>query len=254
MSTPEHDLVEAPFLEQLAGLDWKTTVGSTHDPALSHRDSFRQVFLESELRESLCRLNPGPTGAPWLDDVRIDQAIAALQRIGTSKLLEANRKATQKLLAGHSVEGLPDWDGGRDQLLRYIDWDNPSNNTFRAVSQFRVDIPGGQVGECIIPDIVLFINGVPLVVVECKKPSHSDPEADGIEQLQIYSNQRSWLDDTEGNEALFHTNAFMVHTHWDKALVGTICSDAVHFKAWKDTAPVDPAQVLKDLGVSGLSR
>lgn len=253
MSKPEHDLVEAPFLAQLAGLRWHPTVGTTQNPAATHRTSFREVFLESELRTSLRDLNPGPDGKPWLDDARIDQAIAALQRIGTSKLLEANQKATQKLLSGHTVDGLPDWDGGRDQLIRYIDWDNPSKNTFRAVSQFRVDLPGGQVGDHIVPDIVLFINGIPVVVVECKSPNHSDPEADGIEQLQIYSNQRNWLDDTEGNEALFHTNAFMVHTHWDKALVGTICSDAVHFKAWKDTTPVDQAKVLKDLGVSKLS-
>lgn len=253
MNAPEHDLVEQPFLDQLAGMKWHITTGTRTDPATSHRDSFRSVFLESELRQSLGRINPGPTAAPWLDDARIDQAIAALQRIGTSKLLEANRKATDKLLSGHAVEGLPDWDGGRDQLLRYIDWDNPQNNTFRAISQFRVDVPGGQVGKYIVPDIVLFINGIPLVVVECKKPDHSAPEADGIEQLQIYSNQRHWVEGSEGNEALFHTNAFMVHTHWDNAIAGTICSGAGHFKAWKDTAPIRQAKVLKDLGVSKLS-
>ena len=252
MSGPEYTLVESPFLDQLASLGWKITVGSTDDPTVTGRESFKKVLLEDDLRKALCRINPGPDATPWLDDERLAQAISALERISAPKLMEANKKASDLLETGFTVEGLPDWDGGREQTIRYIDWDDPENNTFRAVSQFRVDEPGGQTKSYACPDIVLFVNGIPLVVVECKSPYASDPVEEGIDQLQRYSNQRDWVDGNEGNEALFRTNAFLVHTHRDLALVGSIGSPAVYFKAWKDTAPVPREDVAKQLGVKDL--
>ena len=254
MSTPiEYDLVEGPFLDQLSTLGWKITTGSREHPSASGRESFRKVFIEDDLRKALRRINPGPDGEPWLDNDRIAQAIAALEHVGGAKLMEANQAAAHLLGSGLTVEGLPDWDGGREQTIRFIDWDDPENNTFRAVSQFRVDEPGGQVKTYFVPDIVLFVNGIPLVVVECKSPYLSAPAEEGIAQLQRYSNQRHWHDGNEGNEALFRTNAFLIHTHRDKALVGTIGSPAVHFKEWKDTAPIPKEEVAGGLGVDALN-
>lgn len=62
--------------------------------------------------------------------------------------------------------------GEADPVVRLIDFHHPANNQFHAINQFRIDTPG-CVKACIIPDIVLFVNGVPLVVVECKKGSET---------------------------------------------------------------------------------
>ena len=70
-------------------------------------------------------------------------------------------------------------------------------------------------------DLVLFVNGIPLVVVECKSPYLSAPIEEAIDQLQRYSNQRTWVDDKEGNERLFHTNQFIVATSFDQAFLSS---------------------------------
>ena len=89
----------------------------------------------------------------------------------------------------------------------------PERNDFLAVNQFRVDEPGGQAHKYVVPDVVLFVNGIPLVVIECKSPYVTDPAAEAIDQLQRYANQRARVHDEEGNERLFHTNQFVVATY-----------------------------------------
>jgi type I restriction enzyme R subunit len=131
--------------------------------------------------------------------------VAAITRLGTHKLMEANEKATALLIKGLTVEGLPGWDGGRGQTIRYIDWDTPANNRFTVVNQYRVDCPPGfnSAKAFIVPDLVLLVNGIPLVVVECKSPSIPEPLAEAVDQLRRYSNQRKAafeVDDNEGNE------------------------------------------------------
>ena len=265
MSTgPEFTLVEEPFIDQLKSMDWEYTEGNAAqtgqasspvptNPADSFRDSFREVLLLDDLKNAFIRINRDDSGHPWLDEGRLSTAISALQRISSVKLMEANQEATELLQTGVSVEGLPGWDGGRNQTVQFIDWDNPENNTFRVINQFRVDEPGGQAHKFIVPDLVLFVNGIPLVVVECKSPYLSAPMEDAIEQLQRYSNQRDWLDGTEGNERLFHTNQIMVATYSKVAMFGTIGAKAIHYRAWKDTSPVPMAEVAETLGKDSLS-
>ena len=87
-----------------------------------------------------------------------------------------------------TVAGLEGWDGGRDQTIDYVDWDDWSANDFLAVSQFRVATPGQAPN--IRPDVTLFVNGVPLVVIEAKPPGSASGITDGIGQLRRYANQR----------------------------------------------------------------
>jgi type I restriction enzyme R subunit len=106
------------------------------------------------------------------------------------------------------------------------------------------------------PDITLFINGIPVVVVECKSPTISEPIASAIDQLRRYHNARKdagEVDDGEGAERLFYTNQFLVATSYDEARVGTIGAEAVHYLEWKDTAPVPLADVLAELNKPTLS-
>ena len=241
--------VEEPFGAQLASMGWTRLVGSKWDPAASERDSFREVFLVGPLRDGLRRINLGPDGHPWLDDDRVSQAVSALATGPASeKLVEANGEATELLLSGTTVAGLDGWDGGRDRTISFIDFEHPERNDFVAVSQFRVDEPGGQAKKFVVPDLVLFVNGIPLVVVECKAWGPEDATATAIGQLRRYANQRPEVEAAEGNEQLFWTNQFVVATTGLQARVGTITSGPEHFLEWKDTAPIDKADVAAALG------
>jgi len=253
-SGPEYTYVEQPFIDQLVSMGWKWTTGNLDFPSVTGRESFREVLLLDDLRKALRRINLDDNGNPWLNDARIATAVSAVERISAPKLMEANQLATEVLLKGVPVEGLEGWDGGRTRTVSFFDWNHPENNTFRAINQFQVEEPGGQTHKHIIPDLVLFVNGIPLVVVECKSPYLTDPLAEGIEQLQRYANQRYWVDGNEGCERLFHTNQFMVTTCFEQARVGTIGALAHHFMEWKDTAPVPKKEVAAALGKEGLSR
>jgi type I restriction enzyme, R subunit len=243
----EYTGVEKPLLDQLAALGWSAIEGSKSDAAVTERDSFRDSILEERLRAGLLKINPGPDGAPWLDDSRLSEVVSSLTRSEVGKLIELNERMTERLLEGVSVAGLPDWDQGRSQRIQFIDFDHPERNDFLAVNQFRVDEPGGQTKKFVVPDVVLFVNGIPLVVIECKSPYITDPMAEGINQLRRYANQRD-LGAPEGNEQLFWTNQFVVSTYGDKARVGTFTSEAEHFLEWKDAAPLSGDQLAARLG------
>ncbi|HZM55523.1 MAG TPA: HsdR family type I site-specific deoxyribonuclease [Acidimicrobiales bacterium] len=243
----EYNEVEQPLITQLLGLGWLHLKDDTYDPTVSNRDTFRQVLLEERLRAKLLELNLGPDGQPWLDDSRLSEAISSLTRTEPGNLIEINERMTERLLEGVSVAGLPGWDQGRSQRIKFIDWDNPEHNEFLAINQFRVDEPGGQAKKFVVPDVVLFVNGIPLVVIECKSPYITDPMAEGIDQLRRCANQRD-LGAPEGNEQLFWTNQFVISTYGDKARVATFTAGSEHFLEWKDCAPITKDALAQKLG------
>ncbi|MBL8226398.1 MAG: type I restriction endonuclease subunit R [Chromatiales bacterium] len=254
----ELDEVERPFVEQLTALGWRHAKGDLDDPTRTGRADFTQVIEEATLRRQLRALNLDAAGQPWLDDDRISQAIGALTRLPDHRLMEANKAATELLLGGLSVEGLPGWDGGRGQTVHYIDWAHPERNEFTVVNQYRVNCPPGHDrGKAfIVPDLVLLVNGIPLVVVECKSPAVPEPLAEAVDQLRRYSNQRhasGEVDDNEGNETLFHTNQLLVATSFDEARVATIGATFQHYAAWKTVVPSTEADVAAALGKEQLS-
>lgn len=258
----ELETTEKPFITQLQALGWAHIEGSIDDPAVTGRSSFAEVIQEGVLRDQLRALNLGPDGASWLDEARLDEAVAAITRLGTHKLMEANEKATALLIRGLTVEGLPGWDGGRGQTIRYIDWESPANNRFTVINQYRVDCPPGfnSAKQFIVPDLVLLVNGIPLVVVECKSPSIPEPLAEAVDQLRRYSNQRKAafeVDDNEGNEPLFATNQLLVATSFDEARVGCVGAAFEHYAQWKTVVGPDGAgserAVAQTLGKSVLS-
>jgi type I restriction enzyme R subunit len=254
--------VEKPFVAQLQALGWSYTEGSLDNPAATSRSSFTEVIQNGVLCERLRALNPGPDGNPWLDEARQSEAVAAITRLGTHRLMEANQKATELLIKGLTVEGLPGWDGGRGQTIRYIDWDTPANNHFTVVSQFRVDcLPGFNSAKAfIVPDLVLLVNGIPVVVVECKSPSIPEPLAEAVDQLRRYSNQRKAaleIEDNEGSEALFATNQLLIASCVDEARVGCVGAAFEHFAQWKTVIGPDASgseiELAQALGKSRLN-
>jgi type I restriction enzyme, R subunit len=237
--------VEQPLIEQLVAMGWAALPGDIDDPAATERSSFRDVLLYDRLRDALRRVNPGPDGTPWLDESRVNQAISALEQIAATKLMESNEVVTRRLLEGIQVEGLPGWDDGRDQTVRFIDWDDVAANDFLAINQFRVDPAGRDAFS--VPDLVLFVNGIPLVVIECKSPAATNPMEEGITQLLRYSNQRDWFEEEEGVEKLFHYNQILVSTFGLEARAACVGAGYEHFLEWKDTSPVPAAVVAEEM-------
>jgi type I restriction enzyme, R subunit len=249
----EEHYVENPFLAHLKKLGWKIYRQNKDNPedikeiiefnnlmepiygnSVKFRESFREVILEKELRESIKRINP------WIEDDQINEVIRRITTPQANSLLEANREIHELLLENTSVQENRKT-GEKSPTVKFIDFRNPENNSFIAISQFKVNIPGTE--KHIIPDIVLFVNGLPLVVVECKSPATSDPINEAITQLMRYSNKR---ETKEGNEKLFWYNLFMIATSNQVAKYGTITSDYEHFYEWKDPYPYSLSDISQD--------
>ncbi len=226
MNSDELIKVEQPALDQLKSLGWFYVDGRTLLPdSTDERSSFKEPILEKKLSESIKRINP------WISDENLRKIVRDITKTQYANLLEANQGIWNLLTQCVSVD--QDLGKGRKgQTVKIIDFENIENNEFLCVNQFKVS----GVNQNIIPDIVLFVNGLPLAVIECKSPYTTDPMEAGIDQLLRYANRRKPEND-EGAERLFHYNQLMVSTHRDKARVGTISSRMEHYLEWKDPYP-----------------
>ena len=247
----EYNLVERPFCEQLEKMGWLWSPGDVDVAELTERESFREVLLKGRLAEALQRLNLRD-GQPWLDATRVDKAICDLEWAAGHRLMEINQSATDLLLKGTVTVGLADWDNGRPQPIRYIDFEHPEKNDFLVINQFKVELTSGR-GH-IIPDAVLFINGIPVVVAEFKSPGIENPIHEAINQLLRYSNQRRELfptlyADNEGVERLFHTNQLLMASNFFEARAATIGAPPEAYLEWADTSPVPMSTVAEELGI-----
>lgn len=247
----EYNLVERPFCQQLQLLGWSWIEGDVDVPELTERENFREVFLAERLAAALVRINLR-NGRPWLDALRAAKAVRDLERAAGHRLMEINQAATELLLKGTVVDGLPDWNSGRPQPVRYIDFERPENNDFLVINQFKVELTSGQ-GH-VIPDAVLFINGIPIVVAEFKSPGIENPMHEAVNQLLRYSNQRRELfptlyADNEGVERLFHTNQLMIASNFFEARAATIGAPPEAYLEWADTSPVPMSAVAEELGI-----
>lgn len=241
--------VEKPFLDQLAVLGW-TVVDQgcgmiPSDPSKSLRKTFREWLLPEVFRESVKAINP------WLTDRQLDDLRSQILRQPNRTLLEAN-EGIQKLLFKAQVDR-NEVTGEPDPVVQLIDFEHPERNTFQAINQFRIDTPG-CVKQFIIPDIVLFVNGIPLVIVEAKigDATTANPMHAAFEQLLRYRDGRKETKAAglrEGEPRLFHTNLLLISTCGEKATYGGITSGYEHFYAWKDIWPESYRQYTPPLGV-----
>lgn len=245
----EYHHVEKPFLDQLSALGW-TVVDQGHgiipsEPAGSLRNSFREWLLPVVFRDAVRALNP------WLTDRQVDDLRSQILRQPNRTLLEANEEI-QKLLFKAQVDRNENT-GEADPVVQLIDFAHPERNVFHAINQFRIETPG-CVKSFIIPDIVLFVNGIPLVVVEAKigDATTANPMHAAFEQLLRYRDGRKETRDAglrEGEPRLFHTNVLLISTCGEKAAYGTITSGYEHFYAWKDIWPESNRTYAPPLGV-----
>ena len=165
MTTIREADVEQVALEWLAGLGWEVAHGPDIAPDApdAERSDYGDVVLKRRVRDSLARLNPDlPLSA-------LDDAYRKLTRPEGSTLETRNRAFHRMLINGVEVEYR---DGGRvrGSYVRIIDFDNPANNYWLAVNQFAVSENRNNRR----PDVVMFVNGLPLGVIELKNPADED--------------------------------------------------------------------------------
>ncbi len=241
--------VETPLLEQLKQLGWTVVQlndSEKHDPQKSFRESFSEVVIVSRLKAALKRLNP------WLNDVQVDDLCRQVQDYPhpLKQVLENNEEVYDRITEGLSADN--EETGEINCPVRLIDWtdvdayDGPdaTDNDFLAISQYKVRIPGKE--EHIIPDIVLFVNGLPLVVIECKAPDITEPMAEGIDQLMRYQNRRG-AEEPEGVPELFYFNQIVMSTCFHDCRYSSVTGGVSHFMEWKDAYPYK----LRDINPNG---
>lgn len=233
----EKNFVEEPFLEQLDSLGWEVVrLNKDQRPKDSFRESFAEVVLIPNLREALLTINP------WLEDDQADEVIRRVTHLPKSSLIEANQEVLTLLLENTSVSENRKTNE-RSPTVRYIDFKDPSKNNYTAISQFKVRVLGTEYH--IYPDITLFINGLPVVVIECKSPKVREHIPEAIDQLLRYSEQRG--ESKEGNKRLFYYNLFVVATCRTECKFGTITSHIEkHFFRWTDPHPKTVDDLAKD--------
>lgn len=250
----EYTFVEKPFLDQLAALGWNVINQGTEfpsDPSRSKRSSFREIVLKDIFFDSVREINQTDDGKTWLTDYQLEYLYDQITQQSSSSLLEAN-ETVQKLLYRTQVE-VNEVTGEVDPNVQLIDFHHPERNRFHAINQFRINTPGG-VKECIIPDIVLFVNGMPLVVIECKEASQvqANPMYEAFTQLMRYSEQREETKQAglwEGDPRLFYTNQFLIRTTGEEAQFGTItATDEEYFYPWRDIYPEKYREYTPPLG------
>ena len=214
----EDQLVEQPAIGLFAELGWQTvsameeTFGAT---GTLLRETKGEVVLVSRLRAALERLNPAlPPGA-------ITAAVDELTRDRSAMSLEAANREVYLLLKEGIKVSVPDTERGgqKTERLRVVDWEHPANNDFLLVSQFSVT---GALYTC-RPDLVGFVNGLPLVVIELKKPGVPARVAFD-ENLTHYKQQVP---------SLFWFNALLIASNGTDSRVGSLTADWERFFEWK---------------------
>ncbi len=177
--------------------------------------NYRDVLLERLLRQALVRLNPD------LPPEALEDAWRKLTRVDGPSLVERNRAVHRMLVDGVTVEYRRQDGSIAGAQTRVIDFDAPANNGWLAVNQFTVS--EGQ--HTRRPDVVLFVNGLPLAVIELKNSADENTDVwSAFRQLQTYQTQVP---------ALFTTNAVMVISDGVQARIGSLGAGKEWFKPWR---------------------
>ena len=219
-------------------LSWLTDVGYTaiYGPDISidgnapERSNYTQVVLVERLRNAINRLNP------LVPLVAREDALQQVLNLDTPVLLAANRHFHRLLVNGVPVQCQKDGET-RGDFVRLIDFENVAANEWLAINQFSIKGPKYTRR----PDIILFVNGLPLVLLELKNPA--DESADiwkAYDQIDTYKEQ---IPD------VFQYNEVLVISDGTEALMGSLSADTERFMAWRtiDGVTLDPLGQFNEL-------
>jgi type I restriction enzyme R subunit len=210
-------VVEEAALAWLESAGWTIRHGADMVPGelFGERDDYGQVILAGRLREALVRLNPG------LPQEALDDALHRLMRPEGADLVVRNHYLHRLVIDGVTVEYRAADGGIRGAQARVIDFDRPEANDFLAVNQFTVS----ENKRTRRPDVVLFVNGLPLVVIELKNAADENATIwSAFNQLQTYKAEIP---------TLFETNGLLVVSDGLEARIGTLTAGKEWFKPWR---------------------
>jgi type I restriction enzyme R subunit len=237
----EDHLVEQPAIRLFDELGWQTV--SALEEQLGPigtlgRETRSEVILNPRIRAVLEHLNPSlPTEA-------ISYAITEVARDRSAMSLAAANRELWELLRDGVKVSVPDRERGghKTERLRVIDWENPQANDFLLVRQMTVM---GDLYTC-RPDLIGFVNGLPFVVIELKKP--------GVPARQAFDeNLTSYKHLQNGIPALFWYNAFMIASNGGDSRLGSLTADWERFTEWKRIEREDePRRVSLEVMIRGL--
>ncbi len=229
----EDQLVEQPAIGLFAALGWQTVSAQEETFGAGGtlgRETRGEVVLVERLRAALCKFNPK------LPPEAIGNAVDELTRDRSAMSLEAANRELYRLLKEGITVSVPDRERGRQsggqctERLRVVDWEHPENNDFLLVSQFSVT---GALYTC-RPDLVGFVNGLPWVVIELKKPG-VPARAAFDENLTHYKQQIP---------ALFWSNALLIASNGTDSRVGSLTADWGRWVEWKRIEREDEARCV----------
>ncbi|MBP6194150.1 MAG: type I restriction endonuclease subunit R [Methyloversatilis sp.] len=219
-------------------LGWLADVGYTPldgpdlapDGSSPERGHYREVLLEGRLRSAIARLNPAIPAAARED------ALRQVLDLGTPALLAANRLFHRLLIGGVPVEYQQEGDT-RGDFVRLIDWADPACNEWLAIRQFTIKGPK----HTRRPDVILFVNGLPLVLLELKNPADQTASIwKAYDQIQTYKAQ---IPD------VFQYNELLVIADGSEARLGSLSANSERFMQWRtiDGDVLDPLGQFNEL-------
>ena len=225
---------ESPAIDLLKTLGYHYVPAETLD---AERDSLRAVVLVARLEGALRRLNP------WLSDDNLLKAVRSITSVQVTSLIEANEALHTALTFGIALEQ-DLGEGRKNQQVRFFDFDNAANNDFVVSRQFKVK--GAR--KHVIPDVVCFVNGIPLAIIEAKSPTLGDGwKHEALDQFDRYQElSDKYLD--LGAPRFFHTMQFHIATCGQDAVYGTVGTPARFYLRWKHAHPRTDAEVAKLAG------
>jgi type I restriction enzyme R subunit len=222
------DAYELQCLDWLQEIGWILAKGPeiAHDGLMPERTSHKDVLLVGRVEDALSRINPGVP-----KDV-IRKVRQQLEAPGETDVLKANQQIHQWITEGVPVKVRDASGKETTKLLRLFDFKNLENNDFLAVNQFSVQVDSESGTRR--PDIVLFVNGIPISVIELKNPADLDTDIwQAYNQLQTYKAQIS---------RLFYYNSVLVIADGVDARMGSLTADKERFLKWRsvDGEELDP--------------
>jgi type I restriction enzyme, R subunit len=235
-SRPEGQLVELPALQALCGEPGRAGAGWTyvHGPELApdaptaERKLWSDVVLVDRLRAAVGRINP------HLPPDAVQRACDLTLTSTSPAVIEDHRSFHDLLLAGVPVAYRDEEGEERHDHARLVDFDETENNEFLAVNQFTI-IVGGKNRR---PDILLYVNGLPLGQIECKAPGLDDPAQQAVNQVAHYA---------ETIPQLYRYVEVIGVTDLMRAVVGTLTTPAEHFAEWKTMSSTETERMRAQL-------
>jgi type I restriction enzyme R subunit len=243
-SGPEGQFVELPALQRLcgngsahAGVGWTYIHGRTLAPEAGsgERDRWSDVVLKGYLRRGIQRLNPD------LPAPAVQRVIDEVKATASPAVVEDHRAFHKLLLSGVPVSYRDEAGAERHAHARLVDFDDLAKNEFAAVNQLTI-VVGPSTRR---PDILLYVNGLPLGEIEAKAPGLDKPSQEAVNQVAHY---------TKTIAPLYRFVEIVGVTDLMKAVVGTITTPAEHFAEWKTMSddPAEKARPQLDLMIEGV--